>query len=494
MEVFEIFFWYVACNFLTIDSEVWLIQMCALWTMGIGFVGFIIILFWINLIIFVFEAMYGGICTLVGYDYLKFLVPIPSIKHSTSYLDSLLSSFSTEFVSRTEEFTPPFVFGYRKYFFARIIGWKGTWASFLKQYRRRIKSSVFEWGYKNRIPSWYYYTLRGGLRVQIVTPNHFRRVSSSSYNSPLWFYSFPVRPKKGGFRGDEWDRYFYSPFRGQNNYRRLYTLYRQVERPRTRYLYLSAWLEKCAPSMSSRYRRSLNYGSAIDSRSPYGYSNFSTYFNNISHVSHQRPTQLGMEQAVLYVDSTAHERLKPRLVRLFRKFLLDEKLPYLHTVTGKRHARSIGKYILIDKEALKMKIFLLKYINYTTGPSRKYDTTYDYPKFSLLYWYHTFVEFLSLVFDSFYIYPFEFDIVFEQILIKNEHSSISSFMAEIFEWFLYSESIFVFNNSLIYCLTLVFVYFMVVVFSLQFGRVFITRLWSSVYGLIMETVIYVSLY
>jgi hypothetical protein len=195
-------------------------------------------------------------------------------------------------------------------------------------------------------------------------------------------------------------------------------------------------------------------------------------------VSHQHPTQLGMEQAVLYIDSTAHERLHPRLIRIFRKFLLDQKLPYLRTATGQRHARSIGKYILIDKDALKMKIFLLKYINYTTGPSRKYDTSYDYFKFLLLYWYHTFVEFLSLVFDSFYIYPFEFGAVFEQILLNNEYKSIIYFFDKMVDWFLSSEFMFIFNHPAVY-FTLVFLYFMVSVVGLQIIRLLITRFWSS---------------
>jgi hypothetical protein len=438
----------------------------------------IIVLFLVNLVVLIAEIIYACICALVGSTYVKFYSPIPSVKRPSTYINSLLDQFSNDSVSRTEEFVPPFVFGYRKYFFARIVGWRGTWASFLKQYRRRVRSSIFEWGYKNRVPSWYYYTIRGGLRIQIVIPSHFRRVSGSSYNSPMWFYSFPARPKRRGFRGDEWDHYFHSPFRGYSNYRRLYRLYRRIERPRTRYFYLSNWLEKCAPMMPTSYRKSDNYSFALDPRASYAYSNSTTFSAGVSKVMHRHPTHLGMKQAVLYVDTTAHDMLRPKLIRMFRKFGPDPRLPYIHTLASQRKVTSIGNYIIIDKEALKLKIFLLRYGSYTTIPSREYNGNYDYAKFMSLYWYHTFVEFLSIMFESLYIYPFEFGVTPVQIVIKPEFTT-SYFTDLLLEWV--SGSGLLFTNPVI-CLVGMLLYFSISLIGLQFGSLLI-RVWIRCFNL-----------
>jgi hypothetical protein len=283
--------------------------------------------------------------------------------------------------------------------------------------------------------------------------------------------------KKTGFLGDEWDEYNWTPYQSKVH-GHLFWLYREVERTRVRTLYLSSWVEKLAPSLSPTYRGKPDYKLAIGEASPYSYKKFYTYFFNSAKVSSDKqPTHLGMQRVVLVDKIEVQEILGRRkaLPRL-RKFMDYNKIPYDFWRMRRRRIISIGEHYLINKEALRMQNLSIRYAHHAVDASKEYDENYDYSKFLLLSWYHTFIEFFSLIFDSFYIYPFELKITSIEIFVE-PISFFRNFMDfDLSEFFLLG----VFNNNLmLYLGFLIFYFFTVMIMYHFFSLISSSRLFKA---------------
>jgi len=480
MNLFKFFFqFFLNAEILWLYSNIFLliVHVTKIWIFIwlVVILGFIFIV--ISGVLFLFWIFSTFVNYFTGYNgEFKLSIPGLVIKHIYNYPELISNYFSASQGLQSEDFLPPFLFGYRNYFFSRIIGWAGTWASYLKRHRRRIRSSIFEWGYKNRVPTYHYYVQRGGLRIQILVPNNFKRITGSTYSSPTWFHSFPVRVRKFGFRDDIWDEDNWEPFGGSAG-KRLYYVYRSnYNRPRYRNWKLSAWVEKWAPTLSPTYSKA-DYVSAIDINSPYSYFNYFNSFPSPSHMSLRRElTNFGFESKIAYRHYLVKESLNPKVINYYNKIRKYREINLDEYLKAERSFQEIGDYEIIDVEGLKIKKFKVAYALYLHGPVLD-STNFEHKNYFRYYMYQTILEFCTIFFESFYIYPFEIQNFFIDFIIKP--SSFSSFKFEdIFE-FMFNLDQSIFFIYIIMYLIIAVLYFLIFLLFIYCFLVVWWFLWST---------------
>lgn len=431
MRSFKIIFFYLIDNISEI-LDVSVFSFLLLWNSFVVMLSFpaVIAIFFIFIVINVVEA---GVklfkCMYIGDPnfFLSIKTPYLYIHRFKSYLDSMTDYSSTAQGSSSEDFFPPFLFGFRDLFRGRIIGWKGTWASYLRLYRRRIKSSISEWGYKNRAPTHAYYTLRGGTRIKIFIPNNFKRITGTSYSNPLWLYRFPPYFKRYGYERTLWYRENYIPFRDIDD-RRINRVHRELNyRLKWWYLRLRPWVEQWAPSLDPKYT-DRDAVLAMDRRSPYSYYNFRG--NGYEHpgisFGTEEGSKLGVESTVIYRTIIKKDRFNPWLAFWSRDIssrAREDRRAFVRNLNAEKKVGEIAGYVLIDKKFVRLRSFKIAYTLYGETPftEPKSDRAgYPYLNYVRSSIYQLFTEFFGIFFEAIYVYPFEFGVVDIPVVMKND--------------------------------------------------------------------------
>jgi len=339
---------------------------------------------------------------------LEFFIPV--ISKIQNYYSISYNYFGDLYGSKTEDFFPPFNFSYRNLFFAHLTGWKGLWSYYCKFTRRRVSASIFEWGYTQRIPTFYYRVLRGGFRLQLVTPNIFRRVTGTSQVSPYWFYRFKPRIRRYGLVADDWDEYNFHWYVAEADHESLVML-TFFKRIRLHYMYLSAWIEKWAPTLNPKSVYP-NHFLATNLASPYSYVNFPFHAFKNSYIDFFKSrSEFGFKQKLINPQLAARDLVGRRILRYVDYTQFKKKGPQFPKID--RTLPELGNQILIEKEVVFKKIIKVAHAIFQSvpynRPGRLISSKNNYNYFHYFHFraYNSMIEFYTFIIESLYIYPFD---------------------------------------------------------------------------------------
>lgn len=391
----------------------------------------------------------------------KFQLPIPFISRKHNYF-SMISDYSAETQGvSTEDFFPPFMFGYRNYFLSKASRWWDFWSPSLEHINRRISSSIFEWGYRKRVPNYHYYVVRGGERIKRLISNNFKRVTGTTHDSPIWFYTFGARRRAYGWSRGDWGEY---RFHFHSSLSDAFTekLFFRYKRIRVRNLHLSNWLEKWSVSINPKVINS-DYFLSGNKASPYSYDKFSFKFLRFSNINfiHKR-TEIGFQSHITDPQAVARNDISRRMNR-FIDYVQTVKPNSMKFPTAERKLSERGGYVLLDMNQLFYNFVNWNLAKYYVTPyiivSGKRNNAYWHSQYWRTFAYNSLIEFWTFIFESLYIYPFQTRWTNTQISFGDKNFRILEYVAN-FNFFEYFEYLLTTGLN-IYWVTLLFLYFII---------------------------------
>ncbi len=392
----------------------------------------------------------------------NFHIPVFFISRKYNYL-TIISDYSNGSQGAlTEDFFPPFKFGYRNYFLAKAPRWWDFWSISLKNIDRRINSSVFEWGYIKRVPTYHYYIVRGGERIKRLVSNNFKRVTGTTHDSPIWVYTFKPKRRKYGWTDSSWGEWVYKWQYNEMDEASEHLLY-NYHRIRTQNMRLSNWLEKWSTSQNPKVVNS-DYFLSGNRSSPYSYDNFRFKFLKFPNISFvHKPTKLGFRTADDRVKLPSSEEVSRRMNRYLDYVQSFNPSSLKFPVSSKEKMAEEGDFVLLDREDLFHSAIFTAFASYDVHPHiiphGERSPTYWYAQYWRIYAYNSLTEFWAFIFESLYIYPFQKRWVNTRISLEYNNfftnENILSFnFFELFEYL-------VMTGINIYWISFFFVYFII---------------------------------